>query len=62
MITISQKSFIACAVKLLRVPEALKGIYFARVKIYILTYKKTPKKACRLAFADLLIMQSFGYL
>ena len=62
MITLSQKSFITCAMKLLQVPEALTGIYYARVKIYIVTYKKTAKNACRLAFADIVIMQCFGYI
>lgn len=62
MITLTQKSFIGCAVHLLRVPAPLIGIFKAKAKIYIITYQKPPKLACRMAFADLVILQSFGYL
>lgn len=62
MVTITQNSFINCAAKILRVPQALFGVFKARAKVYIVTYKFTPKEAAKKSFADISILQSFGYL
>ena len=62
MLTKFQKRFITAAVKILRIPEPQKGIFLAKVKVYIITYKKPKNTACRLAFADLLILKAFGVL